>query len=124
MDLEDLEDTNLDLSDIDNPLPSHATAPAPPTLSDPSIPPKLITTLLHAHFTHPDTRITKDAMVLLSRYVEVFAEEAVARACFGKGESGGGEAGGGGDDAKMEMDDDFLEVNDLEKLSVQLIVDF
>lgn len=90
-------------------------------MTDPTIPPKLITTLLHTHFAHGDTRITKDAMIVLSRYVEVFAEEAVARACFGKrGHGAGGDEGMG----MGEMDDDFLEVSDLERLCGQLLLDF
>lgn len=45
-----------------------------------AIPPKLIARLLHEHFAKEDTRITKHAMNVLAKYIEVFTLEAVGRA--------------------------------------------
>lgn len=44
------------------------------------IPPKLLTRLMHEHFKKDDTRITKEAMSLLVKYVETFTIEAIGRA--------------------------------------------
>ena len=66
------------------------TDDAPPT-----IPPKLLTTLLNHHFRDEDTRIGKDANALVGRYMETFVREALARAAFERNEAG---------------DRDFLEV--------------
>ena len=54
----------------------------PPAQSDDpaAIPPKLLTRLLHEHFSSGETRITKDAMVVLAKYIELFTVEAVGRA--------------------------------------------
>jgi len=100
LDMED--DITLDLNnDMDLDLNVHSQAQRQP----PSIPPQLIARLLHEHFTQTDTRVTKEAMDVLCKYVEVFAQEAIARACFGKDESVYGGGGGRG------MEGDFLEVS-------------
>lgn len=100
-----------------------------------AIPPKLITRLLHEHFAKEDTRITKDAMVVLAKYIEVFTVEAVGRANEERTEA-----------ARQDstVDANFLEVRhlpgpvlyrgrsvanerqveDLEKLAPQLLLDF
>jgi len=70
----------------------------------PTFPIELISRLLHEHFQDTDTRITKEALEVVCRYVDVFAREAVARCCFGK-EAGDGDAEG------MGMEGDFLEVS-------------
>lgn len=91
-------DLDMDVEDsIDlDPNPQQQTQrPAP------AIPSQLIARLLHEHFTQTDTRVTKDARDVLCKYVEVFAQEAIARACFGKDEGGGG-----------GMEGDFLEVSE------------
>ena len=59
------------------------THDAPPT-----IPPKLLTTLLNHHFRDEDTRIGKDANALVIKYMETFVREALARAAFEKNEAG------------------------------------
>ncbi len=45
-----------------------------------TIPPELLTRLLHEFFEKDGTRITKDANAALGKYMEVFVREAVARA--------------------------------------------
>ncbi|KAI9769016.1 MAG: hypothetical protein M1835_006772 [Candelina submexicana] len=82
---------------------------APPTL-----PPKLLTKLLHEHFTDERTRINRDANKVVAKYMETFVKEALARAALEREES----ARGGG------ATDGFLEVEDLEKLAPQLLLDF
>lgn len=69
--------------------------------SEPTVPPKLLTRLLHHHFQNPKTKIAKDANEVVAKYVDVFVREALARAAFERNESGNGGNGIG---------DGFLEV--------------
>jgi hypothetical protein len=76
--------------------------------------------MLHHNFRDKDRmRITTDAKEVLGKYVEVFVREAIARSAY---ES----QGNGLDDADegMRRADGFLEVEDLEKTGVQLVLDF
>ncbi|KAI9810754.1 MAG: hypothetical protein M1827_006092 [Pycnora praestabilis] len=82
----------------------------------PTIPPKLLTKLLHTHFEDDRTRINKEANKVVAKYVETFVREALARAAF----EGSGSAASHGRGAR----NDFLEVEDLEKLAPQLLLDF
>ncbi|OJI97172.1 hypothetical protein ASPVEDRAFT_36569 [Aspergillus versicolor CBS 583.65] len=82
--------------------------------SDPLIPPKLLTKLVHHHFRNEKTKMAKDANGVVAKYIDVFVREAVARAAFERAEGGGG----GG------VADGFLEVEDLEKMGPQLAMDF
>jgi len=93
--------------------------------SDPAIPPKLLTKLLHHHFTSDKIKITKDANAVVAKYVDIFVREALARAAyervgenFNNGDTVDGLDGGRG------FGDGFLEVEDLEKLAPQMILDF
>jgi len=96
------EDEDIDLPDITLSHSSDDDALQGVVAQDvPTFPAKLIARLLHEHFQNQETRITKEALEVVCRYVDVFAREAVARCCFGK-ES---EEGGGG------ADGDFLEVS-------------
>ncbi|KAH8906808.1 hypothetical protein BR93DRAFT_968376 [Coniochaeta sp. PMI_546] len=70
-----------------------------------TIPPALLTRLLHEFFTKEGTRVTKDANAAVARYMDVFVREAIARSVA--------EREGGG----------FLEVEDLEKVAPQLLLD-
>ncbi|KAL4915501.1 CENP-S associating centromere protein X-domain-containing protein [Aspergillus aurantiobrunneus] len=81
--------------------------------SEPLIPPKLLTNLVHHNFRNEKTKIAKDANGVVAKYIDVFVREAVARAAFERAES----AGGG-------LADGFLEVEDLEKMGPQLAMDF
>ncbi|OXV07898.1 hypothetical protein Egran_04338 [Elaphomyces granulatus] len=92
--------------------------------SDPAIPPKLLTRLLHHHFTSDKIKITKDANAVVAKYVDIFVREALARAAYERvGENYNGDTvdglGGG-----KGFGDGFLEVEDLEKLAPQMILDF
>lgn len=87
------------------------------TLSEPTIPPKLLTRLLHHHFRSEKTKIAKDANEVVAKYVDIFVREALARAAHERAETQGG-AGG------LGITDGFLEVEDLEKMAPQLVMDF
>ncbi|PLB33431.1 CENP-X/MHF2 family protein [Aspergillus candidus] len=78
--------------------------------SEPAIPTKLLTRLLHQHFQNPKTKVAKEANSVIAKYVDVFVREALARAAYERAEGGGG--------------DGFLEVEDLEKMAPQLTMDF
>ncbi|KAH7246315.1 CENP-S associating centromere protein X-domain-containing protein [Fusarium tricinctum] len=71
---------------------------------DKSIPPELLTRLLHEFFAKDATRISRDANAAAGKYFDVFVREAIARAA-------------------VEKDGGFLEVEDLEKVSPQLLLD-
>lgn len=69
-----------------------------------TIPQELLTRLLHQFFEKDATRISKDANAAVGKYVDVFVREAIARTAVEK-------RGG------------FLEVEDLEKGTPQLLLD-
>ncbi|KAH8773422.1 CENP-S associating centromere protein X-domain-containing protein [Diaporthe sp. PMI_573] len=69
-----------------------------------TIPPELLTRILHEFFEKDGTRITKDANNALAKYMDIFVKEAIARAA-------------------AERDGGFLEVEDLEKVAPQLLFD-
>lgn len=83
----------------------------------PTIPPALLSTLVHHHLPSKKTRISKDAMGVVGKYMETFIREAIARAAFERQQVK--EAAG-----KRTAGDDFVEVDDLEKLAPQLLLDF
>jgi len=103
--------------------------------SDPKIPPKLLTRLLHHNFHNEKTKVAKDANDVVAKYVDVFVREAIARAAYERAETDG--AGGA-----RSIGDGFLEVcsillgcfaqdanlmmqvEDLEKMAPQLTMDF
>ncbi|EAW07199.1 uncharacterized protein ACLA_019040 [Aspergillus clavatus NRRL 1] len=90
--------------------------------SEPAIPPKLLTRLLHHHFKSEKTKLAKDANTVVAKYVDIFVREALARAAYERAEGlGGGIDGSGG---RMPIGDGFLEVEDLEKMAPQLALDF
>jgi hypothetical protein len=45
-----------------------------------TIPPELLTRILHEFFEKDGTRITKDANNALAKYMDIFVKEAIARA--------------------------------------------
>ncbi|KAK2607892.1 hypothetical protein N8I77_006535 [Diaporthe amygdali] len=69
-----------------------------------TIPPELLTRILHEFFEKDGTRITKDANNAVAKYMDIFVKEAIARAA-------------------AERDGGFLEVEDLEKIAPQLLFD-
>lgn len=52
-----------------------------------SIPPDLLTKLLHEFFEHAETRMSRDANALVAKYMETFVKEAIARAAIERNES-------------------------------------
>ncbi|KUI62540.1 Centromere protein X [Cytospora mali] len=69
-----------------------------------TIPPELLTRILHEFFEKDGTRITKDANSAVAKYMDIFVKEAIARAA-------------------AERDGGFFEVEDLEKIAPQLLFD-
>ncbi|KAH8195960.1 hypothetical protein TruAng_009880 [Truncatella angustata] len=69
-----------------------------------SIPPELLTRLLHEFFEKDGTRISKGANEAVAKYMDIFVREAIARAA-------------------VEKEGGFLEVDDLEKIAPQLLLD-
>ena len=87
---------------------------------EPAVPLSLLHRILHHNFRDKDkTRITTDAKEVLGKYVEVFVREAIARSAYESQGNGPDDAGDG-----MRRGDGFLEVEDLEKTGVQLVLDF
>lgn len=68
----------------------------------PAIPPMLLTRILHECFKHEDTRISKDSNIVVSKYIEIFAREAIARAKFERDQVADGDG--------MAVGEGFLEV--------------
>ncbi|KAL6804645.1 CENP-S associating centromere protein X domain-containing protein [Trichoderma sp. SZMC 28013] len=69
-----------------------------------SIPKALLTRLLHEFFVKEATRISRDANTAVSKYVDIFVREAIVRTA-------------------VEKPGGFLEVEDLEKVTPQLLLD-
>lgn len=69
-----------------------------------TIPPELLTRILHEFFEKDGTRISKDANKAVAKYIDIFVREAIARTAVEKGSG-------------------FLEVEDLEKVAPQLLMD-
>ncbi|KAJ2984603.1 hypothetical protein NUW58_g5971 [Xylaria curta] len=69
-----------------------------------TIPPELLTRILHEFFEKEGTRISKDANKAVAKYMDIFVREAIARTAVEKGSG-------------------FLEVEDLEKVAPQLLMD-
>lgn len=76
--------------------------------SEPKIPSKLLTALLHHHFQDDKTRVTKDAAKLYAKYIDIFVREAVARAVYERKEKLETETFGS--TRIQTMADSFLEV--------------
>lgn len=77
-----------------------ASAPQGTQDPPPTIPPKLLTRILHHHFKDSNIGIGKDANELVGKYMETFVREAIARATIERREADDGGLGG-----------EFLEVN-------------
>jgi hypothetical protein len=73
------------------------------TSSEPTIPAKLLTRLLHQHFQNEKTKVAKDANGVVAKYVDVFVREAIARAAYERAETDGNSGG-------RRVGDGFLEV--------------
>ncbi|KAI0378339.1 CENP-S associating centromere protein X-domain-containing protein [Hypomontagnella monticulosa] len=69
-----------------------------------TIPPELLTHVLHQFFEKDGTRVSKDANAAIAKYMDIFVREAIARTV-------------------VEKEKGFLEVEDLEKIAPQLLLD-
>ncbi|KAG4222961.1 hypothetical protein PC116_g28566 [Phytophthora cactorum] len=69
-----------------------------------TIPPELLTHVLHQFFEKEGTRVSKDANAAIAKYMDIFVREAIARTV-------------------VEKEKGFLEVEDLEKIAPQLLLD-
>ncbi|KAL7623905.1 hypothetical protein AAE478_005461 [Parahypoxylon ruwenzoriense] len=69
-----------------------------------TIPPELLTRILHEFFEKDGTRVSKDANAAVAKYMDIFVREAIARTV-------------------VEKEKGFLEVEDLEKVAPQLLLD-
>ncbi|KAF1927239.1 uncharacterized protein M421DRAFT_65911 [Didymella exigua CBS 183.55] len=117
-DEEDAQEDEFDDALSDN-LMEDAPPPKPTRIVEPlttahPIPAPLLARLLYENFEDPNTKIQKGAMTLTGLYMEIFVREALARAKHERGRS-----------AKNDgIPDGFLQVEDLEKLTPQLVLDF
>ncbi|EXJ66271.1 uncharacterized protein A1O5_10423 [Cladophialophora psammophila CBS 110553] len=96
--------------------------------ADPAIPLPLIHRIMHAHFSSPErTSLSSDARQLVGKYTEIFVREAIRRCVDDKRERaahGNGSGGGARDGGVVVGDTGWLEVEDLERIGVQLCLDF
>ncbi|KAI9903172.1 hypothetical protein N3K66_002524 [Trichothecium roseum] len=83
---------------------SRGAAGEEPREAEKAVPRELLTRILHEFFAKDATRMSRDANAAVGKYVDVFVREAIARTAVEK--KGG-----------------FLEVEDLEKISPQLLLD-
>ena len=104
-----------------NSSPPLSPAQAPPrhepdsSQAHPSTPPALLSRMIHDSFKNQDTRITKDALTVMEKYIDIFTREALARCVFNKKELV---------EKGESAEDGFLEVDDLERIVAQLLLDF
>ena len=94
-----------------------------------TIPPELLTRMLHEFFERDGTRITRDANDAVARYVDVFVREAIARAAVER-EGGFFEVSSllffptyPSNIGANGWDSFTLQVEDLEKIAPQLLLD-
>lgn len=93
-----------------------------PSEPDVAIPLALIHHIMQSQFTTPDkTSLSTDARSLLGKYVDAFVREGIHRCALGRAERD--TAGGVGVGAEVG-DSGWLEVEDLERVAVQLCLDF
>ncbi|PKS11774.1 hypothetical protein jhhlp_001067 [Lomentospora prolificans] len=98
----DLESRQADIDMVDGTLEDNEAEDVEGTKA--RIPDDLLTRILHEFFQQEDTRMSKAANRAVGKYFEIFVQEAIARTA-------------------QEKDGRFLEVEDLEKITPQLIMD-
>ncbi|KAL1801031.1 hypothetical protein ACET3X_001373 [Alternaria dauci] len=111
------EDLNLsDFDDImeDAPAPKPPPSAAKPALSEPVVPRPLLARLLLENFEDSNIQIQTGAMKLVGKYIDIFVTEAFLR-------SQDEMKAAAKDGASI---DGFLQVEDLEKMTPQLVLDF
>lgn len=80
--------SSAEASASEDPDPLAATEPIGTQDPPPTIPPALLTRLLHHHLQDNGCRIGKDANGVIGKYMETFVREAIARAAFERSEAG------------------------------------
>ena len=104
----------LDAGDDDDAIDQAASSTKPVNRSQmkqprgPAVPSVLLSRIVHDTFKHPDTRMTKEALAVLSMYIETFAKEAIFRAEFEKRDR---------EREKGRTAGEFLEVSESNRLS-------
>jgi hypothetical protein len=83
---------------------------------DHSIPRALITRILFSGFQDKNTKIGKEALGIVEMYMRLFVKESIARTRQEAKNKDGASPG--------NINDDWLQVDDLEKIAPQLILDF
>jgi hypothetical protein len=81
-----------------------------------SIPRALITRILFSGFQDKNTKIGKEALGIVEMYMRLFVKESIARTRQEAKNRDGASPG--------NINDDWLQVDDLEKIAPQLILDF
>lgn len=106
--------SDLDGADLRHNAETPERLPQPATQTE-AIPEKLLGRLLQEGFEDPSTKIHRGAMSLTVKYMDLFVKEAISRAVMERNEAGRGSG---------SITDGFLQVEDLEKLTPQLVLDF
>lgn len=116
---------DMDSDNESNPAPAHTTNTTTqgqnPFDADEvqELPRALLARLVHENFDDKTVRMSKPANEVLARYMNIFMREAVARAAEGKKERLGVGTGG------MAVDEEiWLDVEDLERVTGGLLLDF
>ncbi|KAK6387605.1 hypothetical protein LTS17_000874 [Exophiala oligosperma] len=86
---------------------------------EPAITLPLIHRIMQSHFNHPEkTKISEDARILVGKYIEIFVKEGIRR-CVDEKRDRAKSSGGG-----ISVDSGWMELEDLERVAIQLCMDF
>ena len=110
----DSDDFDSIMEDVAPAATPSAPPPANPSLAEPVVPRPLLARLLLENFDDPNIQIQTGAMKLVGKYIDIFVTEAFLRS---KDERKVAAKDGG-------VVDGFLQVEDLERLTPQLVLDF
>lgn len=113
-DAEEIDEDDLSIPDIDDQMEDVTTDEDQTEERMEPIPERLLGRLLQEGFEDDNTKIHRGAMELTAKYMELFVREAISRAVVERKEAT--KRGG--------VTDGFLQVEDLEKLTPQLVLDF
>ena len=110
----DSDDFDSIMEDVAPAATRSAPLPANPSFAEPVVPRPLLARLLLENFDDPNIQIQTGAMKLVGKYIDIFVTEAFLRS---KDERKVAAKDGG-------VVDGFLQVEDLERLTPQLVLDF
>lgn len=102
------------LHSIPPPPPPSSPPPLTPSSTAPQVPTPLLLRLLHEKFASPTTQMTVPALDVVRAYLDVFVREVIARAALSKRER----------PDVAEDDRKWLELEDLERVVVGVVMDF